>query len=74
MVQPLSDQDQTRLAIAAFVVALARTLGDKDESFSARLNTNLEAVYWHLSDAASNPTAAMETVRWAQQMIYGVRY
>jgi len=33
MATPLSDQDQTWMALAALFAALARTLGEQDESF-----------------------------------------
>jgi hypothetical protein len=68
MATPLSDQDQTRMALAALFAALARTLGEQDESFLSRLSANLEQTYRQLEDK-DEPLAAMEALRWADTLI-----
>jgi hypothetical protein len=68
MATPLSDQDQTWMALAALFAALARTLGEQDESFLSRLSANLEQTYRQLEDK-DEPLAAMETLRWAATLI-----
>ena len=65
----LDDQDQTRLALGAFFVALARTLGEQDKSFPQRFDENLQRLYRDFGDNENPPLPAMESLRWAHEMI-----
>jgi putative NADPH-quinone reductase len=56
------------MALAALFAALARTLGEQDESFLSRLSANLEQTYRQLEDK-DEPLAAMEALRWADTLI-----
>ena len=69
MAKPLDDQAQTRLAVASLFVALARTLGEHDQTFLPKLEKNLEHVYRQLEDLESEPIGALETLRWAHELI-----
>ena len=68
MSQPLDDQAQTRMEIAALAVAFARTLGEQDDTFLPRFDKQMERVYRQLEDA-SEPLGAMELLRWAHELI-----
>lgn len=45
MADPLDDQAQTRLAVAALFAALAQTLREQDESFPSRFEENVEGIF-----------------------------
>lgn len=65
----LDDQAQTRLALAALVVAVAQTLGEHDKFFPSRLDANLERVYRLMEDYPGDHMKALETVRWAHELL-----
>ncbi len=65
----LDDQAQTNLALASLFVALARTLGGQDESFPSRFDDNLQKIYREMEDYESEPIRAMETLRFAHELI-----
>jgi hypothetical protein len=65
----LGDHDQTRLALAGLFVALARTLGEKDESFPSRFDKNVERVYREMEDDPNDPLGAMEALMAAHEML-----
>ena len=61
--------NQTTLALAGLFVALARTLGEKDESFTSRFDKNVERVYREMEDYPSDPLEAMEALMAAHEML-----
>ncbi|WP_420406148.1 hypothetical protein [Nisaea sp.] len=69
MASPLNDQAQTRLAIAALFAALARTLGEQDESFPQRFDAHLEKFYREIREFPSDPIGTLETLKWAGEML-----
>jgi hypothetical protein len=68
MGQPLDDEAQTRLGVAALAAAFARTLGEQDDTFLQRFDKQLEGVYRELEDG-SEPIGAMELLRWTHEML-----
>jgi hypothetical protein len=70
---PLDDQAQTRLAVAALAAAFAETLREQDGSFPSRFASNLETLYREMSDYPSEPTGALETLRWTRDLLTTVR-
>ncbi len=65
----LTDQDQTRLALAGLFVALARTLGEKDKSFPMLFNANIQRVYREMEGYPTPPLGALETLRAANALL-----
>jgi len=66
---PLDDQAQTNLALAGLFVALARTLGEQDESFPQRFDENVEKIYREMENYEDMPIQTMETLRWAHELL-----
>ncbi len=62
----LSDQAQTRLALASLFAALVQTLGERDEAFVPKFEERLEHLYREMDDYESNPIGALETLRVLQ--------
>lgn len=67
--QKLSDEEQTRLAMAALFVALVRTLEASDPSAPSRAEAELKKLYNKMRDYPSQPIGAFETLRWAGELL-----
>lgn len=65
----LSDQAQTRLALASLFAALVKTLGTQDADAPHRFVRAVERMYRDMEDIESQPIGAMETLRWAKELI-----
>ena len=65
----LSEQAQTRLAVAALTAALVKTIGERDKSFSSLFMKELDRHYRNMEDYDTHPTGAMETLRWTKELI-----
>jgi hypothetical protein len=65
----LSDQAQTRLALAALAAAFAKTLDESDESFALRFGDNLRELYATMHEAESPSTGVLETLKWTQELL-----
>lgn len=65
----LSDQDQTRLALACLFAALAQTLGEQYQSFLPKFEQNLHRVYDEVREYESSPIGTMETLRWTSEIL-----
>jgi hypothetical protein len=65
----LSDQAQTRLALAALAAAFAKTLDESDESFALRFGDNLRELYATMREAESPSTDVLETLKWTQELL-----
>jgi hypothetical protein len=61
----LADPGQAKLALAAYFVALARTLGGQHVRFDA----NLERVYREMEDFQHEPLGALEALRWGHELL-----
>lgn len=57
----LSEQAQTRLAVAALTAALVKTIGERDKSFASLFIKELERHYRNMEDYETHPIGAMET-------------
>lgn len=69
MASPLSDQEQTRLALAALIAALARTLGEGDQSFAIRFDKNLERAYYALRDSEVDHSPVLQALRSTRELL-----
>ena len=69
MADPLDDQAQTRLAVAALFAALAQTLREQDESFPSRFEENVDRIYHQMKNYESVPIQAMEALRWTNELV-----
>lgn len=69
MAQPLDDEAQTRLGIAALAAAFAQTLGEQDDTFVRRLDEQLERIYRAMEDHPGSPIGALEMLTWTHEML-----
>jgi cell division FtsZ-interacting protein ZapD len=69
MTAPLSDQAQTRLALACLFGALVQTLNERDKGVQKEFLDKLERQYRTLEDWIPNPDGAMEALLWTKQTI-----
>jgi len=59
----LSDQDQTRLAMAAFFAALVRSLHDQGKCNLDRFDEEIERLHFEMGQEESPPLLARRTLR-----------
>lgn len=65
----LSDQDQTRLALAALFAALAGALGERDKSFPEAFSRHLFALHEELTADGRGEAGVMDALRWTHEMM-----
>jgi hypothetical protein len=66
----LSDQAQTRLAMAALFAALVRALEKRDVTSRQEVSAELEKIYHDMRDNyGHSPIAALETIQWAESIL-----
>ena len=65
----LSNEDQTRMAMAALFAALVKAMSVSDPQLPKRVSENLETMYRHGKDWPSQPIHMLETLRWAHEQI-----
>lgn len=61
MPEPTDEAFQTRLAVAALVACIVRTLGERDEYFQRRFEQHLQTIYGDVRGDGEN-VGAMETL------------
>jgi hypothetical protein len=65
----LNSEEETRLGIASMFVALARTIGEKDESFLARFDSQIQVIYRTVSDYPTEAVGALQILEAARRLI-----
>lgn len=65
----LSDNDQTRLAIAALFAALVRSLHDKGKCDLERFDEEIERLHLEMGEEKSPPLMARRTLRWTHKYL-----
>ena len=65
----LSDQDQTRLALAALFAALAGALGERDKSFPEAFSRHLSALHSELVKDGRGEPGVLDALRWTHEMM-----
>ena len=64
-----SDQDQTRLGLAALAACIVQTLDESDPGFQDRFQENLARAYDKLRDAEPDWTGSMEMLAWTRDLL-----
>lgn len=61
--------DQNRLALAALMACLVKTIGDEDAAFIKRFEQKLEKAYGELKGTEPQNTGALEALRWTGEFL-----
>jgi hypothetical protein len=69
MSQSLSDTEQVVLTLATLFAALAKTLGEQDETFVLRFDEHIEKLYRELKDYQSEPLIALAGLRETSKLL-----
>jgi len=64
-----SDQDQTRMAMAALFAALIEVLREQDKSAPSKADEALRRLYEKIKHWESDPIHVLETLKWAGEMV-----
>jgi hypothetical protein len=61
--------DQTRLALAALTACLVDALGERDPSFKAKFEANLETTYNNIRELETRHIGALEILHWTREFL-----
>lgn len=69
MSQPLSDQVQTRRALAALAACIVQTLHESDSTVRPNFERHLSRLYRHVQDQGGDDLAVLELLKMTQEAL-----
>jgi hypothetical protein len=69
MPDQLSDQDQTRMALAVLFAALGKALDAPEGTVSQRFDENLERLYREARESEHDTLPVLQTLKWTSELM-----